>query len=74
MPIVTTTTRTGPALIPPADAAEILGVTAATLNIWRCTKRYPLPYIKIGRKVMYRLSDVEAFIDAGTVGGNAERN
>lgn len=39
------------------EAANILGVTASTLAVWRCTKRYPLPYVKIVRKVFYRSPD-----------------
>ena len=72
MSLVTTVTRTGTSLVPPADAAAMLGVTVPTLAIWRCTRRYPLPYTKIGRKVMYRLSDVEEFIRSRTVGAAAE--
>ena len=53
--------------ISPKEAANLLGVTAGTLSVWRCTKRYSLPYVKIGRRVMYRLSDIEAFIDSNLV-------
>jgi hypothetical protein len=53
-------------------AADILGVTAGTLSVWRCTRRYPLPYIKVGRAVRYRLSDLEAFLASRTVGSAAE--
>jgi excisionase family DNA binding protein len=49
------------------EAARYLGLEPGTLSIWRCTKRYPLSYVKIGRKVMYRKSDVDAFIEARTV-------
>jgi predicted site-specific integrase-resolvase len=49
------------------QAAEVLGVTEDTLAVWRCTKRYPLPYVKIGRKVFYRAEDLQNFIDARTV-------
>jgi len=49
-------------------AAEILGVSAGTLSVWRCTRRYPLPYTKIGRAVRYRVADLEDFIAARTVG------
>jgi predicted DNA-binding transcriptional regulator AlpA len=45
------------------EAAAILGVSVQTLNTWRCTKRYPLPYVKIGRLVKYRLSSLQAFIE-----------
>jgi hypothetical protein len=49
------------------QAAEILGVTAGTLSVWRCTRRYPLPYVKIGRAVRYRMADIERFIESRTV-------
>ena len=50
-----------PKLLTPQDVATQLGVSIATLATWRCTKRYALTYVKIGRLVRYRLSDVEAF-------------
>ncbi len=50
-------------LITRKQAAELLDCSEGTLSIWACTKRYPLPYIKIGRKVRYRLEDVQNFID-----------
>jgi hypothetical protein len=48
----------------PRQTAEILGVTPGTLSVWRATKRYPLPYVKIGYKVFYRGEDVKAFIES----------
>lgn len=45
------------------EAAEFLGVKPNTLANWTCTHRYRLPYIKIGKLVKYRLSDLEAFIE-----------
>lgn len=32
-------------LLTPEEVANILGVSVNTLNVWRCTKRYNLPYI-----------------------------
>lgn len=59
-------------LLKPIEVAEILGVSVETLNVWRATKRYPLPYIKSGRLVRYRYSDLEAFINGRLhMGGNA---
>ncbi|MCD6308495.1 MAG: helix-turn-helix domain-containing protein [Candidatus Latescibacteria bacterium] len=52
-----------PKLLTPSEVAQALGVTTSTLAIWRCNKRYDLPYTKIGRLVMYRQVDVEAFIE-----------
>ena len=49
-------------------AAEYLGVKASTLAVWAATKRYPLPYVKVGRLVKYRLSDLEAFLECRTIG------
>ena len=54
-------------LLSPDEVAEILGVKPETLNHWRCTKRYPLPYVKVGRLTMYRPEDVTKFIESRTV-------
>ncbi|SFH52584.1 DNA binding domain-containing protein, excisionase family [Palleronia marisminoris] len=48
-------------LLTPQEVANRLGVSITTLSTWRCTKRYPLAYVKVGRLVRYRLGDVEAF-------------
>ena len=55
------------ALVSPAQAAEILGTTEGTLAVWRCNRRYNLPYVKVGKSVMYRACDIEAFIASRTV-------
>lgn len=49
-------------LMTPEQVADYLGVSVETLNVWRCTKRYNLPYVKAGRLVRYRLQDIEAFV------------
>ena len=48
-------------------AAEYLGVKPQTLAVWRCTGRYEIPYLKVGRKIMYRLSDLDAWLDSRRV-------
>ena len=48
-------------LLKPEQVAERLGVSPTTLATWRCTKRYPLAYVKVGRLVRYRMGDVDAF-------------
>lgn len=58
-------------LINTFEASNILGVTIETLNVWRCTKRYPLPYVKIGSKVMYKIDDINEFIQNQTVDINS---
>lgn len=47
------------------EAAIYLGINERTLANWKCTKRYGLPTIKIGRLVKYRQSDLDAFIQGG---------
>jgi len=54
-------------LLTPDETAQRLGVTRGTLAVWRCKKRYPLCYVRIGSKVMYRLEDVQRFIEQRTV-------
>lgn len=50
-------------LLTPEEAAEILGISPGTLTVWRSTGRYNLPYVKVGRAVRYRPSDIDAFIE-----------
>ncbi len=61
-------------LLTPAQVADRLGVSVATLATWRCTKRYPLAYVKVGRLVRYRISDVDAFEIAQLQGDAANDN
>lgn len=49
-------------LLTPEQVSETLGITSGTLQIWRTTHRYNLPYIKVGGKVMYRPEDIQDFI------------
>lgn len=56
--------RNGDRLLTPSEVAEMLGVSVETLNVWRATRRYPLPYVKAGRLVRYRPSDVQNFINS----------
>jgi len=50
------------------QAAEYLGVKPQTLAAWRCNRRYPLPYVLVGRCVRYRRADLDKFISSRTVG------
>ncbi|MGM0553284.1 MAG: helix-turn-helix domain-containing protein [Pseudomonadota bacterium] len=47
----------------PTDrAADYLQVSARTLNRWRNMRKGPA-WIKAGRKVLYRRSDLDAWLD-----------
>lgn len=54
-------------LLTEIEAAELLATQPQTLSVWRTTKRYPLPYVKVGRNVRYKLSAILAFIESRTV-------
>jgi excisionase family DNA binding protein len=54
-------------LLTNAEAAEYLDVSGGTLEVWRCTRRYPIPYIKVGRKVRYRKKCLDKFLNDRTV-------
>ena len=58
-------------LLSPDAAAEVLGIAPKTLAVWRCSGRYALPFVKVGRLVRYRRADLEAFLARRTVAPNA---
>ncbi len=52
------------------ETARRLGLKSGrTLANWRTSRRFAkeLPHYKIGRKVLYKLADIEAFIAARAV-------
>ncbi len=54
-------------LVSPKQTAEILCLKESTLSQyrWRGDKR--LPWVKLGKSIRYKLSDIEAFIERCTV-------
>ncbi len=48
------------------ETADFLGVTEGTLAVWKTTRRYPLPVVKVGRLVRYRESDLIKFLEIMT--------
>ena len=53
-------------LVNTRQAAEILGLKHNTLEIWRCRNQGP-KYIRLGRRVLYDLEELEDFAAACTV-------
>ena len=47
-------------------AAEVIDVVPGTMSVWRSTGRYALPFIKIGRNVRYRRSDLLDWLEMRT--------
>lgn len=60
-------------LVSREEAAEFLGVRPQTLATWASSRRYALPFVKIGRRVMYRLSDLHAFIERNVLGREVQQ-
>ncbi len=50
------------------QTAEILGLSVQTLRNDRATRRR-WPYVKIGRRVLYRPADIQQIIDGNVIGG-----
>lgn len=55
------------------EAARYLGVAPNTLEIWRSTGRYSLPFEKIGSKVRYRKSALDRWLAERTTTSTGER-
>ena len=53
------------------EAAEILRVTAGTLEVWRRTGSQDLIWSKVGRNIFYERKDIYAFMRSKKVGGEA---
>lgn len=52
------------------QVAEILGTTAKTLEVARCTRSgaaHDLPFIRLGTSIRYRPEEVRAYLDKHTV-------
>jgi len=44
-------------------AAQLIDVAPGTLSVWRSTGRYQLPFVKIGRNVRYRRTDLTDWLE-----------
>ena len=57
----------GKRLLTRAEAAAYLGLRTQTLAAWATTKRYKLPFVRVGSLTKYRVEDLEKFIAENTV-------
>lgn len=49
------------------EVAEWLGISPLTLRKWRCLRTHELPFVKIGKTIRYRESDVLRFLESHMV-------
>lgn len=57
-----------PKLMTRQEAAAYLGVSVWTLNAWASRGGVALPFYRVGRRAMYKQSDVLAFLEASKQG------
>jgi excisionase family DNA binding protein len=55
------------------EAAEYLGITTHTLNIW-AFKKQNLPYYKVGKLTKYKLSELRDFVNNSKQEVNQHKN
>lgn len=53
-------------LLNEVQAAILLDTSVGTLQVWRSTGRYQIPFVKIGRNVRYKRTDLEEWIESRT--------
>lgn len=68
---LTSTTRHADRLLTTPEAAEKLRCSEQFLEGDRCTRRHAIPYVALGRKRLYRESDLDAYIERNLVGAEA---
>lgn len=51
-----------PVTLTPKETSQVLGATTGTLEVWRCTGRHKIPYIKVGRLVRYPIKGIAEFL------------
>lgn len=62
-----------PDLVDENEAAIILDVEPGTLQVWRSTGRYSLPFVKIGRNIRYERATLNAWLESRTRSTGATR-
>jgi hypothetical protein len=67
MPHTTKTTATEPLAVDSNTAANLLNSTNSSLEKDRAIGHLGVPYVKAGRRVIYRLADLEAWLAANRV-------
>ena len=67
MPIQTTPTATEPLAVDSKTAANLLNSTNSSLEKDRATGHLGVPYVRAGRRVVYRLADLDAWLTANRI-------
>lgn len=54
-------------LLTDEQAASLLNIERQTLAVWRSSGRHSLPFVRVGRCIRYRRSDLEKWLDQRVV-------
>jgi len=60
-------------LLNPREAAKKLRTSYGVLAVWRCTRRHPLRFVRLGRRIFYRPEDLQKFIERQLDPGDGPR-
>lgn len=53
-------------LLSQKEAAAYLGTSVSVLNTWRHHNRHDIPFIRFGRNIKYRQSDLDDWLNKNT--------
>jgi predicted DNA-binding transcriptional regulator AlpA len=56
-------------LLTAVEASDILGLKESTLAQYRWRGDTRLPWVKLGKAIRYKLSDIEAYIEGNVIKG-----
>jgi len=48
----------------PKEVSRTINITIGTLAVWRTTKVYNIPYIKVGGKVLYPVKELNDWLES----------
>lgn len=54
-------------LLSTPEAADYIGARPHSLEIWRASGRYRIPFVKVGRLVKYRRADLDRWLESRVV-------
>jgi excisionase family DNA binding protein len=54
------------------EAADMLGVAKHTLDNWRTAGEPPLPFVRVGKRIRYRVGDLDAYVAQNVFASTSE--
>lgn len=54
------------------EASRYLHIKISTLAVWRTNKTYNIPYTKCGGKILYKITDLDSWLNSRTINKEIE--